>query len=80
MFISSFLPSIGGQGSDQRHFSLMVWQRGRVLVSKPLCMIIITKTMKSLSKKQFQHGVRINLLLLCNTSTDLQNIHHKTEI
>ena len=80
VLISSFLPSIGGQGSEQRHFSLTAWQRGGVLLSKPLCMIIITKTMKSLSKKQFQHGVRINLLLLCSSNTDLQNVHHKTEI
>ena len=40
----------------KRHFSFR--QRGRVLWSKPLCMIIITKAMKSKSNS-FQNGVRI---------------------
>jgi len=31
VLISSFLPSAGGQGSEQRHFSLTVRQRGRIL-------------------------------------------------
>ena len=62
VFISSFLPSIGRQGSEQRHFSLMVRQRVRILRGKPFCMIIITKAMKSKSEKQFQHGVRIGFL------------------
>lgn len=29
VFISSFLPSTGGQGSEQRHSSLAVRQRGQ---------------------------------------------------
>ena len=29
--ISSFLPSTGGQGSEQMYFSLTVRQRGRIL-------------------------------------------------
>ena len=41
MLISSFLPSTGGQGSEQRHFSLTV--RGRVLRGRSLCVIIVTK-------------------------------------
>ena len=31
VFISSFLPSTGGQGSEQRHSSLAVRQRGKIL-------------------------------------------------
>ena len=31
VLISSFLPSPGGQGSEQRHFNLMVRQRDRIL-------------------------------------------------
>ena len=46
MLISSFLPSAGGQGSEQRHFSLTVRQRGRILWGRPLCIIIITKATK----------------------------------
>ena len=29
--ISPFLPSVGGQGPEQRHFNLIVRQTGRVL-------------------------------------------------
>ena len=29
MLISSFLPSTGGRGSEQRHFSLTIRQRGQ---------------------------------------------------
>ena len=35
MLLSSFLPSTGGQGSEQRHFRLRVRPRGRVLWGKP---------------------------------------------
>ena len=42
--------------------TLTVRQRDRILWGKPFCMIIITKAAKSMSKKQFQHGVRIGLL------------------
>ena len=53
VFISSFPLSTGGQGSEQKHFSLTVRQmeRGRVLWSTPSCMIVITKAMKIKSKK-----------------------------
>ena len=56
--ISSFLPCPDGQGPEQRDFSLTDRQRGRILWSRPLPMII-TKTTKSKSKREFQHGVRI---------------------
>ena len=62
MLISSFLPSTGGQGSEQRPFSLTVRQRDRILWGKQFCTIIITKATKGKSKKQFQHGVRIGFL------------------
>ena len=39
--------------------TLTVRQRGRVLLTKPLCMIIITKAAKGKTKKQFHYGVRI---------------------
>ena len=44
---SSFLPSRGGQVSEQRHFNR---QKGMILRGKPLCMIIITKARKRKSK------------------------------
>ena len=47
VLFSSFLPSTGGQGSEQRHFSLTLRQRGRILWGKSFCMIIITKAMKA---------------------------------
>ena len=59
----SFLPSWHLQGSEQRHFSLIVRQRGRILWGRPFCMIITRKAMKSKSKKQFQHGVRFGFSL-----------------
>ena len=31
MLVSSFLPSTGAQGSEQRQFSVTVKQRGRIL-------------------------------------------------
>ena len=39
--------------------TLTVRQRGRILWGRPFCMIIITKAMKSKSKKWFQCGLRI---------------------
>ena len=63
VLLSSFLPPTGGQGSEQRHFSLTVRQRGRVLWGRPLCVIIVTKGTESKSKTQFQHGVRTGLFL-----------------
>ena len=59
--ISSLLPPTGGQDSEQRHFN--VRQRGRILWDMPYCMIITMHAMKSKSKKQFQHGVRIGFSL-----------------
>ena len=56
-------PSKGRQGSEQRHFSLVVKQRRRILWGRPLGMIIITKAMESKSKKQFQYRVRIDFSL-----------------
>ena len=58
VLISSFLPSIGRQGTEQRQVSLTVRHRGRILWGRPLCVIVITKAMESKSKKQSQHGVR----------------------
>ena len=49
VFISSFLPPTGGQCSEQRHSSLAVRQRGKILWGKPLCVIIITKATGSRS-------------------------------
>ena len=73
MLISSFLPSTGGQGSEQGHFSSTVRQMSRILWSRPLCMIIMTKTMQNKSKKQFQHAVRIGFSC-SNTNTYTNNI------
>ena len=45
-YVRLFLPAIstGREGSAQRHISLTVRQRGKVLLSKSFCMIIITKS------------------------------------
>ena len=48
---------------------LTIGQRGKVLLGRPLSIIIITKAMRSKSKKQFQNGVK--LVLLCNNSKSL---------
>ena len=64
-FLFFFLSFTGGQGqitslwAEQRHFSLIVRQRGWVFWSRPLGMIVKTIATKSKLKKQFQHGVRI---------------------
>ena len=52
---SSFLPSTGGQGSEQRHFSSTVRQMGRILWGRPLCMIIIIKVEKNQDLKLKKH-------------------------
>ena len=44
VFISSFLPSTGGQNPKQRHFGFAVRQRGKILWGRPLCMIINNKS------------------------------------
>ena len=58
MLTSFFLQSTSGQGYGQRHFSVTVKQRDRILWGRPLCMIIIviTKATESNSKKQFQQS------------------------
>ena len=58
VLISSFLPSTGGQGSEQSHFKQLGRGAGFSEV-RPFFMITITKVTKSKSYKQFQHGVRI---------------------
>ena len=47
VLIFFYLPFTGGQGYEQRHFSLTVRQRGRILWNSPLCTLIITKTAKT---------------------------------
>ena len=64
-FISSFLLSSGGEGSEQRHFSLTVRQRGRVLLSRPSLMITITKATEKQAKATVPTCSQ-NWLLLCN--------------
>ena len=68
MLISSFLLATGGQGSDQRQFSLTVSQRGRVLLSRPLRTIIITKAMEKQVKETVPTWSQ-NWLLLCNNQS-----------
>ena len=65
MLISSVLqPSTGRQDqiislwAEQRHLSLTARPRDRGLSGRPLCMIIVTKTMKIKLKKQIQEAVR----------------------
>jgi len=48
VFVSSFLPSTGGQCSEQRR-SLTVRQRGKILWGRPLCVVITTKATESRS-------------------------------
>ena len=83
VFISSFLLSAGGQSSEQRHFSLTVRQRGRVLLSRPSHTITITKA----TEKQAQATVPTwshNWLLLRDhqsqpwaTQQKLEHVHCK---
>ena len=72
MLISSFLPSIGGQDSEQRHFSLT--GRGAGFSGRTFSMIIITKA----TKKQANEIVstwRQNWLLLYNESEKVMATH-----
>ena len=55
VLISPFLASPDGQGSEQRLFRSTVGQRSRILWGGPLCMILMTKSTKSKSKKQNQN-------------------------
>jgi len=59
VLISSFLPSTGGQSSEQRHFSLTVSQRGRVPWGRPLCVIIITKATKDADLASVQFSLSV---------------------
>ena len=68
VLISSFLPSTGGQGSEQSHFKQLGRGAGFSEV-RPFCMITITKATKSKSYKQFQHGVRIGFFSATNVET-----------
>ena len=65
--ISFFLQSTGGQGFEQRHLSLTVKQRDRILWGRPLCtiIIVITKATDNNSKKHFQQS---ELTSPCNSS------------
>ena len=47
MLISSFLPFTGGQGPEQKHFGLILRQRGRVPLGRLLCMLIATDSILS---------------------------------
>ena len=55
MFISSFLPSTGGQGSEQRHFNSQAEGQDSLRQA-----IMYDHNNKSKSEKQFQHGIRID--------------------
>ena len=69
VLISSFLPSTGGQGSEQSHLKQLGRGAG-FSEARPFCMITITKATKSKSYKQFQHGVRIGFF----SATDVENV------
>ena len=58
--------------AEQRHLSLTVRHRGRVLWGRPLYMIIITKATQIKSKKQFQK--ESELALPCNKPSLLFHI------
>ena len=60
VLISPFLPSSGGQGSEQRCFSLA--GAGFSEANFSVFCITRTKAMKSKSKKQFHRGVRFGSL------------------
>ena len=64
MLISSFLPFTGGQGPEQKHFGLILRQRGRVPLGRLLCInsiLLVSKSNgKQMLKYQIQHGVRID--------------------
>ena len=57
MFISSFLLSTGGQGSEQRHFNSQAEGQDSLMQT-----VVHDYNNKSKSKKQFQRGVRIGFL------------------
>ena len=57
MFISSFLLSTGGQGSEQRHFNSQAEGQDSLMQT-----VVYDYSNKGKSKKQFQRGVRIGFL------------------
>ena len=63
LFFPVAIHRLGGQSislwAEQRHFSLTVRPRGRVLWGQPLWMITITTAVRSKAKKPFQLGIRI---------------------
>ena len=65
-YVNFFLPAIH-RWTGFWTGTLTVRQRGRVLLLKPLLMIVITKALKRKSKKQFPAWSQ-NWLLLCNTT------------
>ena len=66
VLLSSFLPPTGGQGSEQRHFSLTVRQRGRVLWGRSLCVIIVTK-----ARQRSSSNMESELTSACNICVNL---------
>ena len=76
--VNFFLPAIyRWTGFWTKHFSLTAWQRVKVLLSKPLWMIIITEAIKNKSKKQFPTWSQ-NWLLLCNSAEKAMATHSST--
>ena len=73
----TYTPSTGRQGSEQRHFSLAVRQRGRIFWGRLLHMIIITKAVESKSKKLFQYRVRVDFSL--KQSSTVSSFHNLVE-
>ena len=63
VFISAFLPSTGGHGSEQRYLSLPGRKAGFSEAGHSAWLIIITKARESKSKKLFHCGVRIGFFL-----------------
>ena len=51
MYISSFLPSTGGQGLEQKHFGLIFRQRDRAPRGRPFCMNNILSVKKAMESK-----------------------------
>ena len=61
MLISSFLPSTGGQGSEQRHFNSQA--EGQDSLEQDIMYDYNNRSKESKSKEQFQHGVRVDFSL-----------------
>ena len=61
VLISYLLPSTGGQDSEQRRFNSQAEEQDSL--RQDLQMIVITKVMKSKSKKHLQYGVRMGFSL-----------------